>query len=83
MRATKENSKLEMTFDSLGDCCIKYCGSTDIKVLEIPKVWREGGKQFRVTNLWLPYFSKKVVVKTPRYCHIEGVNFNVEQEDYD
>ena len=62
MRATKENSKLEMTFDSLGDCCISYCGSTDIKVLEIPKVWREGGKQFRVTNLSLPYFSKKVVV---------------------
>ena len=83
MRATKENSKLETTYDTLGSCGIRYCGSTDIKVLEIPKVWREDGKQFRVTNLWLPYFSKKVVVKTPRYCNIEGINFNVEQEDYD
>lgn len=81
MKANKDNSEIRMTFD--GDCSIEYKGSTDIRVLEIPKVWRENGKQWRVTNVWLPYFSHPVVLKKPKSCLLEGINFNVTQEDYD
>lgn len=87
MKITKENST--------GDCSESECWvhmkcapSLGTKVVEVPKFWRENGKQYQVTA-FSPEINwdneNKIILRAPRSCEIVGlyVRKYYEVERYD
>ena len=87
IKITKENST--------GDCSesgcwvhMKCAPSLGTKVVEVPKFWRENGKQYQVTAFF-PEINwdneNKIIIRAPRSCQIVGLcwrdNYKVERYD--
>ena len=88
MKITKENGT--------GDCSeytgcgvhMKCAPSLGTKVVEVPKFWRENGKQYQVTA-FSPEINwdnkNKIIIRAPKSCEIVGLywrdDYKVERYD--
>ena len=69
---------------------MKCAPSLGTKVVEVPKFWRENGKQYQVTA-FSPEINwdneNKIIIRAPRSCEIVGLywqerdNYKVERYD--
>lgn len=81
MKITKENSRVFSHCDYDCSCWIQMseAPSKGTKVVEVPKVWRENGKQYKVTTFG-PEINfdntTKIILKAPYGCEIVGLFWN-------
>lgn len=60
-------------------------GNTDLKprVIEVPKVIREDGKQYKVWSFTAPFLDNHCVIKAPWGCRVDTHGGDYEVEYYD
>lgn len=93
MKLTKENATASCYEFSYGKECtvsMELRPSLGTKVVEVPKFWRENGKQYKVTKFGalLPsdYFDYKILLRVPWGCEVFHRSFmetNYKIEYYD
>lgn len=72
MKANKENCSSILDYPYIGECYLDMVSHIDskIRVVEVPKYWREDGKQYKVTSFSGPVPDGKLVIKAPRGCYV-------------
>ena len=85
MRLTKDNCRADCS-DSFGkyECDLTLYPSdipNNTKVIEVPKVWRENGKQYKVTHLTL-LAVHGITIRAYRDCNVWGAG-SCDIEYYD
>ena len=87
MKVNKENSSCSPRYD--GTCKIWSNHSlkrewANARVIEVPKVWRENGKQYEVTEFSGPIITLEHdgIIKLPKGCHFNSnfLYYNYDKE---
>ena len=84
MKATKEYCSSILDSPRTGECYLNWWKNPTGKprVIEVPKVWREYGKQYKVTEFLAPVLDNHCVIKAPSGCRVKYYG-DYEVEYYD
>lgn len=88
MKANKENCRSSLDYPRTGECSLRMVMSEydpKIRVIEVPKYWREYGKQYKVSHFLFENarVNEKLVIKAPRGCTVSKVWSHPTVEYYD
>lgn len=79
MKVSKDNSFAHLNYD--GTCSVTMRNSdaaSNARVIEVPKVWREGGKQYKVEHFEGPWTDKEnQIIRAPRGCSVFTICYQV------
>ena len=87
MKVTKEYCDVYLDTPNKGECNVYmiYYHNDNVRVIEVPKVWRHDGKQYKIKEFIGPSLSEDshYVIRAPMGCRVFYCGGKCEIEHYD